>query len=101
MCDGRRSDIARADVVYVMRCRDGDQDKFACLGVSHRRVPFIALSGKFFTEWVGSKVERETLPLDPVRTVVRNYLAARISRSSTSKMSVAPGLIVGGAPLSP
>jgi len=67
MCDGDRSDIARSDVVYVMRCRDGDQDKFACLGVSHRRVPFIALSGKFFTEWVGSKVERETVPLDLVR----------------------------------
>ena len=84
-----------------MRCRDGDQDKFACLGVSHRRVPFIALSGKFFVEWVVSEVERETPPLDLVRTTVEDYLAATISRSSTSKMSVAPGLIVGGAPLSP
>ena len=67
MCDGDRSDIARSDVVYVMRCRDGDQDKFACLGVSHRRVPFIALSGKFSVEWVADEVERETVPLDLVR----------------------------------
>jgi hypothetical protein len=101
MCDGDRSDIARSDVVYVMRCRDGDQDKFACWGLSHRRVPFIALSGKFPVEWVANEVERETVPLDLVRTTEQNYLAATISRSSTSKTNVAPGLIVGGAPLSP
>ena len=35
-----------------------------------------------------------------LRTMVRDYLVT-ISRSSTSNTNVAPGLIVGGAPLSP
>ena len=49
----------------------------------------------------GDKVERENVPLDLVKTTLWNYLAATISRSSTSKINVEPGLIVGGAPLSP
>jgi hypothetical protein len=51
-------------------------------------------------EWP-SEVERDILPLDPVKVAVNNYLAATISRSSTSNTNVAPGLIEGGAPLSP
>lgn len=47
------------------------------------------------------EVEREVIPLDLMRTTLRYYLAATISRSSTSKINVEPGLIVGGAPLSP
>ena len=50
---------------------------------------------------VTNEVEREILPLDLVNVIVRNYLAATISRSSTSNTSVAPGLMRGGAPLSP
>jgi hypothetical protein len=84
-----------------MRSRDGDQDKFVCLGSSHRRSSRIALPGNPSVEWVTNEVERENFPLDLVNVIVRNYLAATISRSSTSNTNVAPGLIVGGAPLSP
>ena len=47
----------------------------------------------------GTTVERETVPLDLVRTTVQDYLAT-ISRSSISNTNVAPGLIRGGRPLS-
>jgi hypothetical protein len=48
----------------------------------------------------GHEVEQDSTPLDLVRTRVRNYLAATISRSSISNTNVAPGLIRGGRPLS-
>ena len=46
------------------------------------------------------EVEQDSTPLDLVRTRMRNYLAATISRSSISNINVAPGLIRGGRPLS-
>jgi len=84
-----------------MRSRDGDQDKFVCLGSAHRRGSLIALPGKCSVEEVTNEVERDTLPLDLMRIVVRDYLAATISRSSTSNTNVAPGLMIGGRPPSP
>jgi hypothetical protein len=63
---------------------------------SLRERPNFLLNG-----WL-SEVERDILPLNLMRTTVRTYFAAAtISRSSTSNTNVAPGLIVGGAPLSP
>jgi hypothetical protein len=52
-------------------------------------------------KWVTNEVERDTLPLDLMRIVVRDYLAATISRSSISNTNVAPGLMIGGRPPSP
>ena len=48
---------------------------------------------------IDQKVERDRLPLNLVKTTVRDYLAT-ISRSSISNTNVAPGLIRGGRPLS-
>jgi hypothetical protein len=49
-----------------------------------------------------SEIERDILPLDLMSAIVRTYFAAgTISRSSTSNTNVAPGLMLGGAPLSP
>jgi hypothetical protein len=41
----------------------------------------------------GHEVEPEDIPLDLVQVIVPTYLAATISRSSTSNTIVAPGLI--------
>src|SRR5438132_1377865 len=145
-----------------MRCRDGDQDNFGCLGSSHRRVPLFALTDKPSVICVvkqggaGEYPARSCEGEEPVRQCLRHeakevrpavrsqarknrrcirwntlrifsgrarrrwsriirpsrkvnvgqaprvwgYLVT-ISRSSTSNTKVAPGLIVGGAPLSP
>ena len=62
------------------------------------RVPVLSI------RWL-REVERDMLPLDRMGMAEGIYFAgatgATISRSSTSNTNVAPGLIVGGAPLSP
>ena len=78
----------------------GGQDNYADRGAS-----LIACPGTRPVDQMAAQVERDMLPLDRMGMAEGIYFAgatgAMISSSSTSNTSVAPGLIVGGAPLSP